>query len=217
MVRLSKANMKHLLNNQQVYSDSTMNKWTKAELIKYIRMCEKNINALSEQVENQYQLLLKYTDENNKNKSMVLRNNMNTYNTINICKAKTKAIHPHIIAKTIYKREIDKNVPYYEIEYYDIAGGTWYEGYGSTDLELVQKWLHEYFEVIEEDIVPVVHGSWKAISQSEYFGVDSWMNDSIVSYICTNCDEEAIYSISEGFVLSDYCSYCGAKMFKETY
>ena len=71
MEELSKANMKHLLNNQQVYSDSTMNKCTKAELIKYIRMCEKNINALSEQVENQYQLLLKYTDENNKNKSII--------------------------------------------------------------------------------------------------------------------------------------------------
>ena len=86
---------------------------------------------------------------------------MNTYNTINICKTKTKAIHPHIIAKTIYKREIGKNVPYYEIEYYDIAGSTWYEGYGATDLELVQKWLHEYFEVVEEDITPVIHGSWR--------------------------------------------------------
>ena len=71
MVGLSENNMKHLLNYQQVYSDSTMNKCTKAELIKYIRMCEKNINALSEQVENQYQLLLKYTDENNKNKSII--------------------------------------------------------------------------------------------------------------------------------------------------
>ena len=67
MVRLSKANMKHLLNNQQVYSDSTMNKWTKAELIKYIRMCERNINALSEQVENQYKLLLNYSKSVNEN------------------------------------------------------------------------------------------------------------------------------------------------------
>lgn len=41
MVGLSENNMKHLLNYQQVYSESTMNKWTKTELIKYIRMCEK--------------------------------------------------------------------------------------------------------------------------------------------------------------------------------
>lgn len=54
MVGSSENNMKHLLNYQQVYSESTMNKWTKAELIKYIHMCEKNINALSEQVENQH-------------------------------------------------------------------------------------------------------------------------------------------------------------------
>lgn len=137
--------------------------------------------------------------------------------TINICKTKTRAIHPHIIAKTIYKREIDKNVPYYEIEYYDIAGGTWYEGYGSTDLELVQKWLHEYFEVIEEDVAPIIHGSWKEIPQSEMFGSDAWMTgcDSAASYICTNCGQDAIYDIEEEFVLSDYCPYCGAKMFKD--
>ncbi len=67
MEELSKANMKHLLNYQQVYSDSTMNKWTKAELIKYIRMCERNINALSEQVENQYQLFLNYIKSVNEN------------------------------------------------------------------------------------------------------------------------------------------------------
>ena len=67
MVRLSENNMKYLLNYQQVYSDSTMNTWTKAELIKYIRMCEKNINALSEQVENQYKLLLNYSKSVNEN------------------------------------------------------------------------------------------------------------------------------------------------------
>lgn len=67
MVGLSENNMKHLLNYQQVYSDSTMNKWTKAELIKYIRMCERNINALSEQVGNQYKLLLNYSKSVNEN------------------------------------------------------------------------------------------------------------------------------------------------------
>lgn len=82
-------------------------------------------------------------------------------------------------------------------------------------LELVQKWLHEYFEVVKEDIAPVIHGSWKEISQSEKVGSDAWMTgcDSTGVYICSNCLEEAIYSINEEFVLSDYCPYCGAKMF----
>lgn len=125
---------------------------------------------------------------------------------------KIKAVHPHIIAKKTYSRDLGKNINYYEIEYYDMSDNVWHEGFGSSCLSMVQKWLHEYFEVVEEGIVPIVRGSWKAISQSEYFGVDSWANDSIASYICTNCGEDTIRSISGKFVLSDYCPNCGAKM-----
>lgn len=125
---------------------------------------------------------------------------------------KIKAVHPHIIAKKTYSRDLGKNINYYEIEYYDMSDNVWHEGFGSSCLSMVQKWLHEYFEVVEEDIVPIVRGSWKAISQSEYFGVDGWVNDLIASYICTNCGEEAIRSISGKFVLSDYCPNCGVKM-----
>lgn len=68
MEGLSEIDMKHLLNHQQVYSDSIMSKWAKAELVKGVRMCEKNINALSErtlleEVKNQYKLLLNYSKE----------------------------------------------------------------------------------------------------------------------------------------------------------
>lgn len=140
--------------------------------------------------------------------------------TVHICKTKTRAIHPHIIAKTIYKREIDKNVPYYEIEYYDITGGTWYEGYGSTDLELVQKWLHEYFEVIEEDIVPVIHAHWitdrdkyykLCYNRGQTYEKTEYLTEDDVA--CSNCLKK--YNMNDyGFIGScdSYCPNCGAKM-----
>ena len=53
--------MRYLPNGQQVYTDSTMKSWTKEELIKYVRMCERNITALAERVENQAKLLKENT------------------------------------------------------------------------------------------------------------------------------------------------------------
>ena len=128
--------------------------------------------------------------------------------------SKIKAVHPHIIVKKTYSRDLDKNINYYEIEYYDMSDNVWHEGFGSSCLSMVQKCLHEYFEVVKEDIAPVIRGSWKAISQSEMFGSDAWMIgcDSTATYICTNCGKDAIYSFDEEFVLSDYCPHCGAKM-----
>lgn len=127
---------------------------------------------------------------------------------------KIKAVHPHIIAKKTYSRDLGKNINYYEIEYYDMSDSVWHEGFGSSCLSMVQKWLHEYFEVVEEDIVPIVRGSWRAISQSEMSGSNAWIMgcNSVASYICTNCGKDAIYDIDEEFVLSDYCPNCGAKM-----
>ena len=49
--------MKYLPNGQQVYTDSTMKSWTKEELVKYVRMCERNITDLAERVNNQAKLL----------------------------------------------------------------------------------------------------------------------------------------------------------------
>lgn len=49
--------MKHLPNGQRVYADSTMKRWTKKEFIKYVRMCERNVTALAERVENQAKFL----------------------------------------------------------------------------------------------------------------------------------------------------------------
>ena len=37
--------------------DSTMKSWTKEELVKYVRMCERNITDLAQQVNNQAKLL----------------------------------------------------------------------------------------------------------------------------------------------------------------
>ena len=133
---------------------------------------------------------------------------------MNIINNKIKAIHPHIIVKETYSRDLGKNINYYEIEYYDMSDNVWHEGFGSSCLSIVQKCLHEYFEVVKEDIAPVIHGSWREISQSEKVGSDAWMTgcDSAGIYICSNCLEEAIYGINEEFVLSAYCPHCGARM-----
>ena len=85
--------------------------------------------------------------------------------------SKIKAVHPHITVKKTYSRDLDKNINYYEIEYYDMSDNVWHEGFGSSYLSMVQKWLHEYFEVVKEDIAPVIHGSWREISQSERLGL----------------------------------------------
>ena len=49
--------MKYLPNGQQVYTDSTMKSWTKEDLVKYVRMCERNIEILAARVNNQAKLL----------------------------------------------------------------------------------------------------------------------------------------------------------------
>lgn len=49
--------MKYLPNGQQVYADSTMKSWTKEELVKYVRMCERSITDLAERANNQAKLL----------------------------------------------------------------------------------------------------------------------------------------------------------------
>ena len=60
--------MRYLPNGQQVYTDSTMKSWTKEELVKYVRMCERNITDLSERVENQTKLLKENTHANSASK-----------------------------------------------------------------------------------------------------------------------------------------------------
>ena len=62
----------------------------------------------------------------------------------------------------------EPNKPYYNISYYDIAKKEWYIAYGSYFLENVYKWLFEWFEEVDCDMVEVVrckdctvpHNSW---------------------------------------------------------
>ena len=60
--------MRYLPNGQQVYTDSAMKSWTKEELVKYVRMCERNITALAGRVENQAKLLKENTHANSASK-----------------------------------------------------------------------------------------------------------------------------------------------------
>ena len=62
-------NFKQFLpNSQRKYTDATMKSWTKDQLIKHIRMCENNIAALAERVENQAKLLKETTHVNSASK-----------------------------------------------------------------------------------------------------------------------------------------------------
>lgn len=64
------------------------------------------------------------------------------------------------------------------------------------------------------DVVPVVHGLWMPIRESEMTGWDPTVagRDPIGGYICSACKEEAVYDCNDEFVLSKYCPNCGAKM-----
>lgn len=110
---------------------------------------------------------------------------------------KIKVIEPQIVVRGT----VDK--PYYEICYYEIAKKEWCIGYSSYDLKNVVGWLNECFEVIEADVVPVVHGHW---TEKRFPGGGFWD----YSFVCSHCHHETPvrgYSIAP-----DYCPNCGAKM-----
>lgn len=64
------------------------------------------------------------------------------------------------------------------------------------------------------DVQKVRHGSWLPISESEITGwnPESAGIDPVGGYICSICNNEAIYSCNDEWVLSDFCPYCGARM-----
>lgn len=64
------------------------------------------------------------------------------------------------------------------------------------------------------DAVPVVHGVWIPVHESEISGWNPEVAgiDPIGGYICSACKNEAIYDCNDKFVLSDYCPNCGARM-----
>ena len=109
---------------------------------------------------------------------------------------KIKAINPEIIVKGC----ADK--PYYQIKYYDTADKRYHIGYGSYCYGNVIEWLKEYFEPIQADEQPVVHGHWEQVAG---------MNSK-----CSVC--EKYFPVNE-FVKRpfdiNYCPNCGAKMDKE--
>lgn len=108
---------------------------------------------------------------------------------------KIKAINPEIIVSGDMKK------PYYQIKYYDTADRLYHIGYGSYEYGNVLGWLEEYFEVIEADEQPVVHGHWVDKCKCSACGE--------MSYAEAKSDETDPNCY---YVLSDYCPNCGAKM-----
>lgn len=76
--------------------------------------------------------------------------------------------------------------------------------------------LRKIEEAPTVDAVPVVHGIWIPVYESEMSGWDPAVAgfDPIGGYICSACKDEAVYDCNDKFVLSDYCPNCGAKMNK---
>lgn len=64
---------------------------------------------------------------------------------------KRKAIYPHIVVGG----KVDD--PYYSIHWYDVEEGRMIEGYSSFSLKYVREWLEECFEVVEDDIEPLIN------------------------------------------------------------
>lgn len=88
----------------------------------------------------------------------------------------------------------------------------------SADCECIKKRLEKAAKRVSAipaaDVVPVVHGLWMPIRESEMTGWDPAVagRDPIGGYICSVCKEEAVYDCNDEFVLSKYCPNCGAKM-----
>ena len=105
---------------------------------------------------------------------------------------KIKAINPQIVVHGT----VDK--PYYEISYYDTTDKKWHIGYSSYALENVAKWLSEYFEAIETDTEPVIHGRWENI------GGDEWC--------CNCCGYVKATESRNDRPTYKFCPGCGARM-----
>lgn len=78
----------------------------------------------------------------------------------------------------------------------------------------VDDMLGDVIDAPAADVAPVVHGVWIPVHESEISGWNPEVAgiDPIGGYICSACKNEAIYDCNDKFVLSDYCSWCGARM-----
>lgn len=104
---------------------------------------------------------------------------------------KIKAINPKVTVCGCAEN------PYYQIEYYDTADKRYHIGYGSRYYESVFRWLEEYFEPIEADEQPIVHGHWHKC-------VDIKRGSVYKCSVCYNDEFEGIRF--------KYCPNCGALM-----
>lgn len=101
-----------------------------------------------------------------------------------------KAINPIITARIISEE------PYYEIIYYDVSDNMWHTGFGSFNLDFVQEWLKQYFDIVETDVQPVKSGQW-------IYG------EFDIPY-CSECKKEVMPN-----EVPKFCPNCGAKMIEQ--
>ncbi len=109
-------------------------------------------------------------------------------------KEKIKAFNPQIVVSDSPEK------PYYSISYYDMEKKEWYIGYSSYFLENVYKWLFEYFEEVDSDMVEVVHGEWEPHPRHPGFDRCS---------VCHNCIVANDWVDGRKW---HYCPECGALM-----
>lgn len=64
------------------------------------------------------------------------------------------------------------------------------------------------------DAAPVRHGRWIAHTMSEMTGYDPALSgdDPVCTYSCSVCGEECYVSDIGDYILSNYCTNCGARM-----
>lgn len=93
--------------------------------------------------------------------------------------------------------------PYYNIWYFDPAGGECHIGFSSYCLDNVFNWLAEEFEITEPhtDVAPVAHGRWEQC-------FEDW-RQQIEGDKCSVCGFEYY---GTGISRFRYCPSCGAKM-----
>ena len=73
-----------------------------------------------------------------------------------------------------------------------------------------------YVDCPLDDVEPVRHGRWLAVSSYEAYGGDyiTWCShgNPVAYWYCSECEEEAYVSADDEFILSDFCPHCGADM-----
>ena len=117
------------------------------------------------------------------------------------------------------KREaVINRIKEYALDVYDIDLDDSSQFAGNSVKENFCEGLYEATELVNDiptaDVVPVVHGRWIPIRESEMTGWQPELagRDPIGGYVCSACKEESVFDCNDEFVLSNYCPNCGAKM-----